>query len=502
MKKLLSFLFFSLFAVSVLCAEISLTVKSSQDQATVTVNGKIMGKAPLILTDVPVGLYSIRVEKPGYYPWRAEIALNDGDHVLLYAELEQITGAIIIDCVPVQPVVFVDGELFQEHGKRILYLSEGFHTITLKSFGYQDFSEHLYVLRNSVQRITARLQPASFDVTGLSSGLRRFNPANPGGLGTVTIPFTVTAPGTAEILLLNAAGEQVATYAAGPFTTWNNAFSWNGAGSQGDGMYTIRFLFQGQSPADQQPVVLAKDVPVQIDSTLTYHLYLPGDVGLSAGAVPLALLSPAKTVIVAFSSIIQDHTIPLTMGIEYTPTSKLSLTISDTLHLNTAVTAESGIKANTLNMAAKYVWNFNRYSQGAALRYQWTSSPLETGLYDRTAGLAAEYLGALVFKNWYAGFSEGLVLGNDQGLFKDSSLQIKTGIAATVHFGPISLDAYGTLYSKTGAQWIWNNGWEAGGTIHILAGSSHMLLTGGGKAYKRPSGTVRPAVILGVTVLN
>lgn len=525
MKKFILCILVLCTAFATLAAEsdITLTVKASQKGAVVRVNSRTVGEAPITLTDLKPGFYIITVEKSGYYPWTSELALNSGDDVSLYAELDPITGTVVLNGAPDDVLVFIDNEQYKEPestsgnglfdliedlmylDKVALKVPEGRHTITLQKFGYEDRKYSVVVIRHTVQQLDVSMKLADFEVSGFPTRLLRFNPANPGGLGSVTIPYRVTAPGDVTIEIFNPYGDLLATRFAGPFTTWQQSFTWKGETDMmvpymPDGMYTLRFSFTGYANPDYDETFFVQEIPVEIDSSLTYQVASLGDSGLSAGSVPLALMSPAHTVqlnigldIVCGTDGDGVLTLPVPLGFEYNISDWTSFALYDQMIPNTE---DEGLEANVLTISAKRMFVQDTVNAGCVLRYQWLNNDVGYRLYDRSNGIAAEFMaGVQTYTGFYAGASAGVLYG-------DRVCRTKTGAAVNLQRGIIALDGFGTLYSKVSDGFVLNDGIEAGATLHVVAGSSSVILNGGTDFVWRPEESLQVIPRFSATIMH
>ncbi len=524
MKKFLIGILSLCLCMAALSAEssISLTVKSSQKESVVRINSRSVGEAPVTVTDLKPGFYIITVEKRGYYPWKSELALNDGDAVTLFAQMEPITGTLIIDGAPDRVQILIDDEPYEEpdsssdsllfdliedliyQDRLALKIPEGRHVITLQKFGYENLSFPVTVIRNTLQQKTVSMERSPFDVSGFPSRQLRFNPANPGGLGTISVSYTVTAPGEATIEILNPYGDLLATRYAGPFVTWRNSFTWGGETDMmvpymPDGFYTLRFTFTGYANDAFDQVIITRDIPVEIDSSITYQIASLGDTGLSAGNVPLALMSPAHSFLLCVGADIVcaangDGIIgtPVPVGFEYSISDWTSFSVSD--DMIPSADGES-LQANVLTVGLKHLFVQDTVNAGVALRYQWLNQPVDIALYDRNCGLAAEVLaGVQNYAGYYAGFSAGVMYGSN-------TVHAKTGLALSMQRGIIAAEGFGTLYSKLSNGFVLNDGAETGASFHVILGNSPLILNTGVTAVFRPAEALQIIPQFSLTVL-
>lgn len=67
----------------------TLTVATAQSGADVFLNGKWIGKTPLLRRDIPAGRHDIRIAKQGYFPRFGKVHLSEGQAVVYSAALKK-----------------------------------------------------------------------------------------------------------------------------------------------------------------------------------------------------------------------------------------------------------------------------------------------------------------------------------------------------------------------------------------------------------------------------
>ena len=73
-------------------AEPAPSLTSSPDGAQVVLNGKIVGKTPVVLNDLPVGSRAIVVRRDGYSPWSASVRVIANQRTTVRATLRPEAG--------------------------------------------------------------------------------------------------------------------------------------------------------------------------------------------------------------------------------------------------------------------------------------------------------------------------------------------------------------------------------------------------------------------------
>ena len=137
----------------------SATITSVPGGATVTENGKALGKTPLTIKDLRVGAHTFALELAGYKGGSASADITDNAAASLSATLEKIPlGSARITSDP-------SGATVSEHGKELgqtpLTLSElslGKHTFSFALSGYKSSSATAQIASDAVSDVAATLQ--------------------------------------------------------------------------------------------------------------------------------------------------------------------------------------------------------------------------------------------------------------------------------------------------------------------------------------------------------
>ncbi|MFP4113664.1 MAG: PEGA domain-containing protein [Spirochaetota bacterium] len=218
-----------------------LRVLSDPSGAAVSLDGRLRGATPLDVDDIEPGTYLVRVEKDGYYGVRRWVEVPRNGSVILEVDLEPITGYLDVDVSPSHAEVFVDGNRITDF---FAELPIGRYEVRVRLFGYRSRSQTVRIREREVARVAFDLEPAPFEITSLSAWRARFNPANPGLVGTTLVSYRVSAPGSAQLSIVGPEGEIVRSVPQGPFSTWEQEHRWDGTDDRGrpvdDGSYVVR----------------------------------------------------------------------------------------------------------------------------------------------------------------------------------------------------------------------------------------------------------------------
>jgi hypothetical protein len=245
--------------------EQGLEIDSDPDGASVYLNNRYVGETPLLLKDLAAGRYQLRIELAGFYSHNAWIDFAGG-HLVFSADLREVTGFLQVDVDPPGAAVRV-GDRDVVPGAPT-EMPVGLFVARIRLFGYEEHSAQVRIEANSLARLEIRLEPAAFRLEDLRAVRAEFSPDNPGLLGRTRLRFLVAAPGSGSAAVLGPDGQEVWRRQLGPFTTWEQAFDWNGRSAGGaelpDGPYTLLLEARPSSGGD----VLSASVPLRLNRAL------------------------------------------------------------------------------------------------------------------------------------------------------------------------------------------------------------------------------------------
>jgi hypothetical protein len=257
-----------------------LVVKSDPPEATVYLDGISQGVTPLTFPSLPAGTYAIRLTKEGCLDRELTVTIPREGRLSVSLNMERANGSLLIrtrrapgspgeTAFPLNPQVYVDGE--RKTGTSLI-LAEGNHTITIRAFGWEDFHAVVYIRRGRNSVLNAAFSPAPFSISAVRVQRPRFNPANPGSLGSTELSFTVSAPGRGTLTVREQGGRTVYQKELGPFTNWSQSVSWDGRTQEGaalpDGSYTLHIEAQSSVPGGAEAVRQSAGLETVLDSTL------------------------------------------------------------------------------------------------------------------------------------------------------------------------------------------------------------------------------------------
>ncbi len=272
----------------------SVIIKTNTRNAKVFLNGIYKGVTPISIDNLEPGNYRLRLEKTGFLPVERYISVSKGTTFNYYYEMTEIKGFVDILGIPnvEKSLIFADGNKIYAP---FFELPEGFHTIQVKSFGYEDFSASIFVKRRHIKRISLKMKKAEFKITDFYSSRKTINPKYGGSIGNCLLTAKVSAPGTGKISVKNMLGEEVFFAELPEFSTWEQNITWNGKDSSGNdvpsGKYIATFCAEEQYAS----------LEINVDRTLVFPLEDLTAGGTGIGFVTTASTFPKDTKMVNFS---------------------------------------------------------------------------------------------------------------------------------------------------------------------------------------------------------
>jgi hypothetical protein len=263
-------------------------VKTDPKGATVFLDGDYVGRSPVFITDPGTGMYSVRIEKDGWYPESYRIAYDTGSIHTVDIDLEKITGFLHVETIPEDSQVFLD---LSPLSSGITELPVGRYLVSVRKFGYEGYSTSVRIVPRYTTTVTAELQEAEFGLHGLTSTRKIFSPANAGELGATRITFEVTDYGSGSVKIYDSTGSEIYSDQLPRFTTWNQEFRWTGLDSDGhqvpDGEYRIRITGIGET--DNRVVESETSVTIDSSVVLRYRSLVSGTSGALFAPEPMTL---------------------------------------------------------------------------------------------------------------------------------------------------------------------------------------------------------------------
>lgn len=139
-----------------------ITISSEPVGATVFVNEEQKGITPLVLSELPLGKYQLKLQLQGYQDLLQEVDLTaESSSVNLPLTLEKAaadTGTLVIESVPPGATVIIGKRAIGTTPKKLANTNVGKYTVILKLEGYHDFTGTIRVQKDQTVTLRADLQ--------------------------------------------------------------------------------------------------------------------------------------------------------------------------------------------------------------------------------------------------------------------------------------------------------------------------------------------------------
>jgi len=146
----------------------SISVESSPAGADIYFDGNYRGRAPLTISDIWPGDYTIAAEMPGYRTYTTTTSVSGDTHSSVYCPLTPLNtaGALYIISTPRDSSVTLDGLYKGKTPLTISNLAAGTHIVQLDFPGYYDWKSTVEVPEGGTRTVSATLNPMPTSSTG------------------------------------------------------------------------------------------------------------------------------------------------------------------------------------------------------------------------------------------------------------------------------------------------------------------------------------------------
>ena len=150
----------------------SVMITSEPDAAAVSFQGKNLGVTPVVIKDLPHGSYSAELTRHGFNPQTVSWIIESPLPQLVKCSLDSNLGTLIINSVPANAEVVMDGKPIGRTPYRD-QVEEGRHEIELRRNGYVTLKKSVHVKSKAVVRMAKmvlEVKPGSIQVNSKPSG--------------------------------------------------------------------------------------------------------------------------------------------------------------------------------------------------------------------------------------------------------------------------------------------------------------------------------------------
>nr|VFJ45192.1 MAG: TolA protein [Candidatus Kentron sp. DK] len=144
-----------------------LVVRSDIPQATVAIDGRVVGSSGSTIHELHAGAHTVRVEKPRYNPFQTRITLSAAEEQTITAALEPLPAKLTVRSNVTGGSVFIDGQAVGATGPNPHELAAGEYTVRVEKEGYQPFQERVRLAAGEEETLRATV----FDETSVQTEL-------------------------------------------------------------------------------------------------------------------------------------------------------------------------------------------------------------------------------------------------------------------------------------------------------------------------------------------
>ncbi len=138
-----------------------LIVRTEPSSATVTLNGRSVGKSPYEGKGLPPGIYRIRITKEGHENWEKAEIVDTGKRVEVLAQLTPLKpkeGDLEVRSEPGEGKVYLDGKYLGETPVFQPHIRPGRYSVLVLKEGYHAFEERVEVKGADRKKVLATLR--------------------------------------------------------------------------------------------------------------------------------------------------------------------------------------------------------------------------------------------------------------------------------------------------------------------------------------------------------
>ena len=174
-------------------------IKSIPSVANVRINNIDRGKTPLLVTDLPIGNYSMHISAPGYLKKDLELVLKDRIPVEVNAELLSDSAGITVKSDPSGASVIINGAVQGTTPCELPRLSEGECSVVVTLNGYAEYKQQIRLVAGKSEEFDITLNPLPASLRVVTTPVAAKIYINDQYKGTAPISLENMAPGLYQL---------------------------------------------------------------------------------------------------------------------------------------------------------------------------------------------------------------------------------------------------------------------------------------------------------------
>ena len=174
-------------------------VHADPEGAEVEINGASRGRAPVLITDLPLGAYRVRFSCPGFGPKEVDLHVRDRTPRMVQVQLTSDAAKLSVDSTPPGATVSLNGIVEGQTPCKLERVPTGEIRLELTMQGFEPHASLLKLTPGQDETVSATLQsiPAELRIVTIPAGVRIYVGDQFRGTSPVTLPGL--APGTYDI---------------------------------------------------------------------------------------------------------------------------------------------------------------------------------------------------------------------------------------------------------------------------------------------------------------
>ena len=134
----------------------SVIIESEPSEASVIKDEAVIGKTPLLLKDMPLGVYTYILKKNGYSPRELKFAIDDERPVLAKVNLNSNIGIIKVNSMPTGSKIFLNDKP-RGLTPAVIKIPEGEYTVKIEKEGFNPYKQQVILSKGATIKINPHL---------------------------------------------------------------------------------------------------------------------------------------------------------------------------------------------------------------------------------------------------------------------------------------------------------------------------------------------------------
>lgn len=424
-----------------------LSIQTNVSSAEVYINGHYEGRTNLLVKGLRPSVYSVELRKSGYENEFFDVELRPGYRNTYSVNMQKIYGRIEFYGLSSNSKIYINGSL--KNGN-VVEMEPGYHQVEIKRFGYKPYTETVHVRAYEYTDVYPKFVEAPFEINNFKISRTTINPDYNNLFGKVDFSFSVSANGTAEIVVLNQKNEVVWNNKWNSFSTWEQSITFTGKNNHGevlpDGNYIVKLISGSYSNFQV----------ITIDRSISYSLMGINTKGSGIGSVPvvfdndMSLVIPYLQAGFALNEKVHDNFGDFKVGLLFDLVKHFEMNLSFGVLPGGGVKEKKNVQfSSAIKLFDTVPVGKNNFCYGGLIHWSFTGDtmPLPMGI-DNGTGLGFGAMTGLDLPFAYFGLTTDYIMAAEDGKHFNKGSVWKNSIAAALKIGKtINLDGWFAINS-------------------------------------------------------